>query len=140
DDLRDEAEVMASAGAVSLVIDAPFARPGGSRDTMQSYDDPGTEVAMTSQAIVDVRRAYDVLAARPDVDAARLGFLGHSWGAALGIDVAAVDDRPIAYALLSPRPTWTGFLRDTDAGWVAANRRNVGDAAWGAYLTAMAPF
>jgi dienelactone hydrolase len=95
---------------------------------------------MTIQAIVDLRRAYDVLAARPDVDPARLGFVGHSWGASLGAVLAAVDPRPVALVLLSGRPSWTGFLRGSTDGWVNTYRELVGPEKWEAYLTVMAPF
>jgi cephalosporin-C deacetylase-like acetyl esterase len=141
DDLLDEAVAMARVGAVSLVIDAPFARPSKSvRAYLESYEAPDLERDMTAQAVVDVRRGYDLLAARPDVDPARLGFVGHSWGASLGADVAAVDDRPVAVVMISPRPSWTGFLATTDASFITTKRRIVGEEAWLAYLTELAPF
>jgi len=141
DDLRDEAVAMARVGAVALVIDAPFARPSGSvRRHLESYEEPELERDMMAQAVVDVRRAYDLLAARADVDWARLGYVGHSWGASLGADVAAVDDRPVAVVMIAPRPSWTGFLATSDAEWVTTRRRIVGEDAWLAYLTALAPF
>ena len=140
-DLLDEAAAMASAGVLSLVIDAPFARPAPwTQPYLESYDDPAPEVAMNAQAVIDVRRAYDLLASRPDVDPARMGYVGHSWGASLGVAVAAVDDRPAAFALLSPRPSWTGFLRTSHERWVLAHHQIVGDEAWERYLQALAPF
>ena len=141
DDFRDEAVAMAHGGAVSLVIDAPFARTGDSRHNyLLNFGLPERERDMTIQAIVDVRRAYDVLAARSDVDPARLGFVGHSWGASLGAVVAAVEPRPAALVLLSGRPSWTGFLRESTDGWVDTYRELVGPERWEAYLTMMAPF
>jgi len=140
-DFRDEAVAMAHGGAVSLVVDAPFARTGDSRHNyLLNFGLPDRERDMTIQAIVDVRRAFDVLAARPDVNPARLGFVGHSWGASLGAVVAAVDSRPAALVLLSGRPSWTGFLRASTEGWVDTYRELVGPDKWEAYLTAMAPF
>ena len=141
DDFRDEAVAMAHGGAVSLVIDAPFARTGDSRHNyLLNFGLPERERDMTIQAIVDVRRAYDVLAARSDVDPARLGFVGHSWGASLGAVVAAVEPRAAALVLLSGRPSWTGFLRESTDGWVDTYRELVGPEKWEAYLTMMAPF
>lgn len=116
DDFLDEAVGMAWAGAVSLVLDAPFARRGEDiRPYLETYYKPQLERDMTAQAGVDVRRAFDVLGSRPNVDPMRLGFIGHSWGASLGAVVASVDDRPKAWVLLSPRPSWTGFLQGDDA-------------------------
>lgn len=141
DDFRDEAVAMAHAGAVSLVLDAPFARTGESRHSyLLNFGLPQRELEMTAQSVVDVRRAYDLLASRPDVDAERLGFVGHSWGASLGAVIAAVDPRPAALVLLSGRPTWTGFLRDSTDGWVDTYRNLVGPEKWEAYLEVMAPF
>lgn len=141
DDFRDEAQAMATVGAVSLVVGAPFARDSSSVCRCQeSYDDPALERAMNAQAVVDLRRAVDLLVARPDVDPARVGLVGHSWGAWIGLDAAAVDGRFAAVAMLSPRPSWTGFLATSDAGWVASARRLTGEEGWAAYLAALAPF
>jgi dienelactone hydrolase len=89
------AEPLARAGAVELTIDAPFARR-----------DPGKPLAFTPQDsadvvqyIVDLRRAVDALAARPDVDPARLGALGVSYGGTMGALLAGVERRLRAYAL-----------------------------------------
>jgi dienelactone hydrolase len=141
DDFLDEAIAMARGGAISLVVDAPFARMGPNRRyALTAWDDPVEERGMTAQAIVDVRRAYDVLAARDDVDAARLGFVGHSWGASLGAVLAAVDPRPTSLVLITGRPSWTGFLRDAEAEWVRAARDDLSAAEWEHYLQLMAPF
>jgi dienelactone hydrolase len=140
DDFLDEAIAMARGGAVSLVLDAPFARMGDNRHfALADFGDPEDERAMTAQAIVDVRRAYDVLAARDDVDPARLGFVGHSWGASLGVVLAAVDPRPSSLVLITGRPSWTGFLESTDEEWVARERGRLPEEDWDRYLRLMAP-
>jgi cephalosporin-C deacetylase-like acetyl esterase len=141
DDFLDEAEAMATGGAVSLVLDAPFSRVGTDRRAfLQSYGLPERERDMTAQAIIDVRRAYDILVARGDVDPDRLGYVGHSWGASAGATLAAVDERPAALILIAPRPSWTGFLATSDAGFVAAARALVGAEKFDVYLEVMAPF
>ena len=140
DDFLDEAIAMAHGGAISLVVDAPFARMGAERrPSLGAYDDPEEERGMTAQAIVDVRRAYDVLAARDDVDDARLGFVGHSWGASLGVVLAAVDPRPSSLVLITGRPSWTGFLDAAEEEWVQATRDGYTPAQWEHYLELMAP-
>jgi len=140
DDFLDEAVAMAHGGAVSLVIDAPFARTGDDRrHALSDFADPEDERAMTAQAIVDVRRAYDLLAARDDVDPRRLGFVGHSWGASLGIVLAAVDARPSWLVLITGRPSWTGFLATSEEDWVVRERERLGQEAWERYLRLMAP-
>ena len=47
----------------------------------------------TLQYIKDVRRTVDYLEARGDIDRARLGFYGYSWGARIGAIVGGVEDR-----------------------------------------------
>jgi predicted esterase len=141
DDLLDEAVAVARGGAVSLVLDAPFAEPGADRrQLLQRYDDVTVEQRVNAIAVMNVLRALDILAARPDIDPGRLGFVGHSWGANIGIDVAARDSRLHALVLLVPRPSWTGYLTTADASWVRAARFNTPAAAWARYLEEMAPF
>ena len=141
DDLLDEAVAMAHGGAVSLVLDAPFARRGSDRRAfLQYYSIPERERDMTAQAVVDVRRAYDLLVAQPDVDPERLGFVGHSWGASLGFVVAAVDPRPGSLVLLTGRPSWTDFLATTTLASIRRTRSRIGEEGWRAYLETMAPF
>ncbi len=140
DDFVDEAVAMASGGAVSILIDAPFARSGAGRTgTLQDYFEPESEASLTEQTVVDVQRAFDLLAGRPDIDPARIGFIGHSWGASLGAVVAARDPRPSAFVLITGRPSWTGFLVEA-ADSFAGSRALVGDEGWQAYLDAMAPY
>lgn len=140
DDLMDEAVAMAHGGAVSVVVDAPFARTGESRrNFLLNFGLPDRERDMTAQALVDLRRAFDVLEARGDVDSGRLGFVGHSWGASLGVVLAAVDERPGALVLIAGRPSWTGFLATSDEGWVTSARGRLQPGEWEEYLRLMAP-
>lgn len=83
-------------GAVVLVINAPFAR----RDKDNPLAFTARDSADQVQLIVDLQRAVDVLLARRDVDASRLGFVGVSYGAAMGALFAGVERRVAAYALL----------------------------------------
>ena len=50
-------------------------------------------LANVRQAVMDARRAADWLAARPDVDPARVGIVGVSLGSVIGSLAAGVDDR-----------------------------------------------
>ena len=140
-DFLDEAVAMAHGGAIGLVVDAPFARRGADRrNFLQYYSLPERERDMTAEAIMDLRRGIDLLVARPDVDPTRIGFVGHSWGASLGVVLAAVDPRPSALVLLSGRPSWTGFLAGTRIASIKRTRERIGEEAWHEYIDAMAPF
>lgn len=89
-----EAETLARRGAVTLSIDAPFARRRG-EPVQLTRRDRDQQV----QLIVDWRRGVDLLTARPDVDPKRLAYVGHSYGGAMGGLLAGVETRIRAYAL-----------------------------------------
>lgn len=86
---------LARQGALSLLLDAPFARR-----------DPGSPLSFTPrdsvdqvQLMIDLQRAVDVLAARPDVDTARIAFMGASYGGAMGAQFAGIEPRLKAVVL-----------------------------------------
>jgi uncharacterized protein len=89
------AEPLAEAGAVVLTIDAPFAR----RDPQKPVSFTPQDSSDAVQYVVDLQRAVDVLAARADVDTARLGAVGISYGGAVGALLAGVERRLKAYVL-----------------------------------------
>lgn len=81
----------AGSGAVVITIDAPFARPENAGRHTVGFTEKDRKEQI--QLIVDLRRAVDVLLARPDVDGARLAFVGVSYGAAMGGLLAGVEHR-----------------------------------------------
>lgn len=93
----DEALVMARAGVVSLLIDAPFARPG----FVESTDPLGPqETDVMFQEVMDVRRGVDLLLSRSDVDPKRIAFVGHSFSAQVGGVLSGVEHRIQSYVLM----------------------------------------
>lgn len=74
-DLLDEAAVLARRGVVTMTVTYP------------------SDAATYRPAVVDARRALDLLAARPDVDASRLGVVGFSLGGQLAAILAGDDTR-----------------------------------------------
>jgi dienelactone hydrolase len=82
-------------GAVVIAIDAPWAREGGPPPLTATPADSATQV----QLIVDLQRAVDVLLARRDVDPQRLGYVGRSYGGAMGALFAGVERRLKTYVL-----------------------------------------
>ena len=80
-----EAALYAQAGAVSVTIDYPWVRPAPWRKPQgQGLGKPEKDRDSWINAVVDLRRAIDLLAARPEVDARRIGYVGHSCGAQWG--------------------------------------------------------
>ena len=90
----DDAKLVARHGVVSLLIDAPFMRP---RNREPAPEQEANEVA---QCVVDVRRGIDMLQARADVDATRIGFVGLSFGAHVGAILSSVEPRIRALVLM----------------------------------------
>lgn len=95
ENMKGLGQQLASHGAIVIAIDAPFARRGGqavgyiSRDRDEQI-----------QLIKDLQRAVDVLRGRPNVDANRIGYLGISYGGAMGALFVGVERRLKAAALV----------------------------------------
>jgi uncharacterized protein len=80
--------LLARHGAVVVALDAPFARRGG--DPLRLTEDDSVEQV---QLMADLQRAVDLLVARPDVDASRLGYVGISYGGAMGALFVGIERR-----------------------------------------------
>jgi dienelactone hydrolase len=71
--------------------------------------DPTGSAADSRLIVAEVsrlRRALDVVAARPAVDPQRIGVVGHDFGAMHAIILRTVDRRPAAYVLVAAVPRW----------------------------------
>ncbi len=116
-------------GAVALAIDAPWVRRGGLPDF--TVRDSVEQV----QLIRDLQRAVDVLVARGDVDAARIGYIGGSYGGAMGALFVGIERRLRAANLFvpdggllahftdadgTPNGPLAGLSADAQARWIAA--------------------
>jgi predicted esterase len=87
---------VAERGAVVLAMDAPWARTNtGIRLLSFTPEDSAAQV----QLIVDLQRGVDFLLARKDVDPERLGYVGRSYGGAMGSLFAGVERRLKTYVL-----------------------------------------
>jgi len=80
--------LLARHGAVVVALDAPFARRAGAVLRFTEADSVEQVQLMT-----DLQRAVDLLVARPDVDASRLGYVGISYGGAMGALFAGLERR-----------------------------------------------
>jgi dienelactone hydrolase len=93
-----ESSWLAGRRVVGMTIDSPFVRPGPKLDGL-----PGlrNERDLSDQAVVDVRRAIDVLESLKQVDGDRIGLLGFSAGAKTAAIAAGVDPRVKAAVIVS---------------------------------------
>lgn len=99
----DEAVELAERGVASLVIGAPHTRGGAPANPL----DAAATRREWLQLMMDVRRGFDLLASRPEVDPARLAYVGHSLGATAGGTIAAHERRPVAWVLMAGYPSLT---------------------------------
>jgi cephalosporin-C deacetylase-like acetyl esterase len=112
----NEAVSFARAGAVALSIDGPFTRPSPWRRDPHPREIDAYRDAFV-QTVVDVRRGIDLLTSRTDINADRIGYVGHSYGATLGGVVAGVETRIKAYVLMAGLVAFSDWCRASDHPW-----------------------
>ena len=95
----DEATALAGRGVVSLLVDAMW-----SQKTWWRGRKPETDLAGGVQQVIELRRALDLLLAKPGVDASRVAVVAHDFGAMFGAVMGAADHRPKTYVLMAPTP------------------------------------
>ncbi|MEX1169045.1 MAG: dienelactone hydrolase family protein [Chloroflexota bacterium] len=101
----DEAAELASAGVVSLL-------PQGRFPWHIAPDNAAADAAEIRAETARLRAGLDLLAARPDVDAGRLGVVGHDFGGMLAAVAAAGETRVRAIVIVAATPRWGDwFLR-----------------------------
>ncbi|HEX3453191.1 MAG TPA: acetylxylan esterase [Gaiellaceae bacterium] len=105
---------LAARGAIAVVITAPSTasqEPAG----LKGVPFLRWEQQIQARDVVAIRRAVDVLAARKDVDPARIGFVGWSSGSHTGGILAGVEPRLRALVLMSggvaPVSVYTALAR-----------------------------
>ncbi|HKQ51383.1 MAG TPA: hypothetical protein VJT74_03380 [Pyrinomonadaceae bacterium] len=130
----DEAVVLAHAGAVSLLIDAPLVRPGFVRETADEIREQiqGTEAAR--QQVIDFRRGTDLLVARPDVDPRRIAYVGHSFDAHVGGILTGVEKRINSFVLMAGGFSDEEYLFDPENPAMLEVRKRIGDEKLRAFL------
>jgi len=75
--------------------------------------DPTGSAADAERIVAEVtrlRRCLDLVLARPAVDPARLGVVGHDFGGMHAALLATVDRRPVAYGLVAAVPRWADWF------------------------------
>jgi len=121
DEFLAEAVLLARSAtpAISLLIDSPAERPVGWRRNFNSLADNDNDREIHIQAIVDIRRAVDLLAQRPDVRS--VAFVGHGYGANWGAVLGSIEKRVRAFVLIAGYPALSELVQSEDPEW--ANMR-----------------
>lgn len=109
-----EAELYAQAGAISILPEYPWLRPGDWYRGVHPPRKPEEDVATQAQAVIDLRRAFDLLLARSDVDPKRIAYVGHSYGAQWGAILMAVDGRMKTAVLAGGVPSLHALIFESD--------------------------
>jgi dienelactone hydrolase len=105
-----EAEVLAQAGAVSLILDAPGSGPGAPEPS------PDKGVAMREHFVeltVCYRRTIDYLESLKTIDPKRIAFVGHSYGGISGSALVSEDKRVRAFVLIGAVARLTRHVGET---------------------------
>jgi dienelactone hydrolase len=95
----DEAVAFAGQGVTSLLIDAMWSEPKWFKNRI-----PEEDVSQAVQQVIEIRRAMDLLLEQPGVDAKRVAFVGHDFGAMYGILASALDPRAKTYVFMAGTP------------------------------------
>jgi dienelactone hydrolase len=96
---------LAGTGVVSLLIDTPWSDPEYFKKRKREED-----YARSVQQVKDLRRALDVLLAQPNLDPARLAYVGHDFGAMYGALAAANDKRVRAFVFMAGAPSFSDWF------------------------------
>lgn len=130
-----EAKLYARAGVVSILVDYPWTRPAPWRRnvfTPQTTSEQDRDICI--QAVVDLRRAFDLLLSRGDVDPRRIAYIGHSYGAQWGSILTAVDRRMHTTVLMAGVPTAASIYLESNDPGIVEFRQQIGIAALEAHL------
>jgi len=106
DEFLSDALALARRGVAGFLFTPPILRPGGPYLTTC---DARKDVAAVAQYVKEERRAIDVIAGSPELDATRIGYAGFSLGADFGAILAGVEKRIRAYAIQSGRGHYSVF-------------------------------
>jgi len=106
-----EALLYAQVGVASVMIDYPWVRPQPWRRALFTAETTDEQDKTTEiQAIIDLRRSFDVLLRQSGVDASRIAYIGHSFGAQFGAILTAVDKRMAASVLITGAPSYRAIF------------------------------
>ncbi|MFN7919126.1 MAG: hypothetical protein U0Q16_03460 [Bryobacteraceae bacterium] len=127
----EEAVILAKAGSVCLLLDAPLVRPGVVEDA-----DPmnGQGVTAAIQMAREWRRALDLLLARTDTDSRRVAYVGHSFNAGVGAQLAAVEKRIQSFVLMANTYSLRDYIYDDENPTMVTMRKSKGEAWIGEYF------
>ena len=97
-----DAATIAQRGSVAMLIDAMWSQA----DWYEKHRTPEDDYANSIKQVIDLRRSLDVLLDQPGIDARRIVYVGHDFGAMYGAVLSGVDTRPRWYVLMAGNPSF----------------------------------
>jgi dienelactone hydrolase len=100
----EEAQTMAQQGCMSLLIETMWSDRDWflKRTQAEDYD-------ASIQQVIELRRAMDLLLSQPGADRKRCAYVGHDFGAMVGVLAGSVDSRPTCYVLMAGTPRFADW-------------------------------
>ena len=95
----EEAKEMAHSGAICLLIETLWSDPDFFLKRTQSED-----IQNSTEEVINIRRATDLLLAQANVDARRFALVGHDFGGMYGVLSGSLDQRPTHYVVMAATP------------------------------------
>ncbi len=105
-EFEHDAQALAARGVTSILVDAMWSQPKWFQHMGASVEADSKE---TIDQVIDLRAALDVLLAQKNVDAKRIAFVGHDFGAMLGAFMASADPRVRSWVFLAGNPVLTNW-------------------------------
>jgi dienelactone hydrolase len=96
---REEARELARGGAVCLLVETLWSdRDFFIKRTQQD------DLRNSTEEVVNLRRAMDLLLSRSAVDPGRFAYVGHDFGGMYGVLAGSLDRRPTHYVIMAATP------------------------------------
>jgi len=96
---EEEAKEMARGGAVCLLVETLWSDPDFFIKRTQQDD-----MQNSTEEVVNIRRAIDLLLSQPNVDAKRFAYVGHDFGGMYGVLAGSLDQRLTQYVVMAATP------------------------------------
>ncbi|MFP5116310.1 alpha/beta hydrolase [Bacillaceae bacterium C204] len=101
-----EAELLATKGYVTLLIEAQYLRgfeqqKSGRKKEFKKTIEEMADIQKYIQSVIEIRRGVTLLSKLPKVNEARIAFIGHGIGAAWGGILSGIDNRIKSFILIS---------------------------------------
>jgi hypothetical protein len=102
-EFHDEAVEAAALGVRSVLIN-------GEVPWDERFEGDAGDQARVDRQLAHVRRAVDLLVRLPGVDPARLGYVGHDYGAMYGALLSGETTNITRFVLIAPAPEWQTWI------------------------------